>query len=172
MEKRELKYEEILQIVDLFKSSAELSEFRLKYGITELDLRKYGAAKFSTGESSTQVITESPVAAPPFEVPEPQELVKKTKTAVGSHPSVTTSSKAFPVKSLTVGTFYCAPEPGAAPFVTVGQRVTVDTTVCIVEVMKLMTAIQANCSGVVSQILVRDGEPVEFGQTLMVIDQD
>ena len=69
-----------------------------------------------------------------------------------------------------VGIFYCAPEPGATPFVKVGQRAAADTTVCIIEVMKLMNSIQAGSSGLVTHILVKDGEAVEFGQALVVID--
>lgn len=69
-----------------------------------------------------------------------------------------------------VGIFYCAPEPGATPFVNVGQRATADMTVCIIEVMKLMNSIQAGSSGVVTHVLVKDGEAVEFGQALLVID--
>ena len=69
-----------------------------------------------------------------------------------------------------VGTFYVAPEPGAAPFVTVGQRVTAEMTVCIVEVMKLMHSVPAEHTGVITHVLVRDGEPVEFGQPLIVVD--
>jgi acetyl-CoA carboxylase biotin carboxyl carrier protein len=68
-----------------------------------------------------------------------------------------------------VGTFYRAPEPGAHPFVEVGQRVEADTVVCIIEVMKLMNSIPAGCAGVVTHILVEDAQPVEYGQVLVVI---
>ena len=70
-----------------------------------------------------------------------------------------------------VGTFYRAPEPGAPPFVDTGHSVSADTIVCIIEVMKLMNSIPAGGSGVVTQILVGDGEPVEYGQVLMVIER-
>ena len=69
-----------------------------------------------------------------------------------------------------VGMFYRAPEPGATPFVKVGQRIAADATVCIIEVMKLMNSIRAGSSGVVTHVLVTDGEAVEFGQSLVVID--
>jgi acetyl-CoA carboxylase biotin carboxyl carrier protein len=68
-----------------------------------------------------------------------------------------------------VGTVYLAPEPGARPFVEIGQSVEADTQVCIVEVMKLMNSIVAGRKGVVSDILVDDGEAVEYGQPLFVI---
>ena len=74
------------------------------------------------------------------------------------------------VKSPMVGTFYRAPEPGAHPFAEVGARVTAESIVGIVEVMKLMNSIPAGQAGVVTHILVNDGEPVEYGQVLLVID--
>ena len=74
------------------------------------------------------------------------------------------------IKSPMVGTFYSSPEPGARPFVEVGQAVSPDTTVCIIEVMKLMNSIPAGCNGTVTQVLVNDAEAVDAGQILIVID--
>jgi acetyl-CoA carboxylase biotin carboxyl carrier protein len=71
-----------------------------------------------------------------------------------------------------VGTFYAAPEPGAAPFVTVGQRVEEDTQVCIIEVMKLMSSIEAGVKGTIMEITTKNNEPVEFGQVLFWIRPD
>jgi acetyl-CoA carboxylase biotin carboxyl carrier protein len=69
-----------------------------------------------------------------------------------------------------VGTVYRAPAPGAAPFVEVGQAVSADTIVCIIEVMKLMNSIPAGATGVVSEILVANAAAVEYGEVLMVIE--
>lgn len=74
------------------------------------------------------------------------------------------------VKSPMVGTFYAAPAPGAADFVSVGQQVKAGETLCIVEAMKMMNQIEADKGGVVKQILVENGEPVEFDQPLFVIE--
>ena len=71
-----------------------------------------------------------------------------------------------------MGTFYAAPEPGAPPFVRIGQRVEPETTVCIIEVMKLMNSIPARARGVVSQVLVDDGALVEAGTPLIVLDPE
>jgi acetyl-CoA carboxylase biotin carboxyl carrier protein len=76
------------------------------------------------------------------------------------------------VRAPMMGTFYVAPEPGAPPFVTIGQRVEPDTTVCIIEVMKLMNSIPARARGVVSQVLVDDGAPVESGTPLIILDPE
>lgn len=74
------------------------------------------------------------------------------------------------VESPFVGTFYRAPAPDSPPFTEVGQRVTKGQTLCIVEAMKLMNEIEAEISGTVRQVLVENGQPVEFGQALLVID--
>jgi acetyl-CoA carboxylase biotin carboxyl carrier protein len=168
---RELSYEELLQIVRVFESSSEFNEFHLKYGDVEIDLRKHGA--------TPDPARAQPVAANVPAAPASMPPGGKGPTNVGAAPfapaPATVSADAFPsgaciVKSPMVGIFYCAPEPGASPFVTVGQRATADTTVCIIEVMKLMNSVQAGSSGVVTHVLVEDGEAVEFGQALIVID--
>ncbi len=69
----------------------------------------------------------------------------------------------------TLGLFWCSPQPGAPPFVEVGQRVGPDDTVCIVEVMKLMSHVKAGVAGVVAAIPVENGAMVEHGDTLVVI---
>ncbi|WVN42819.1 acetyl-CoA carboxylase biotin carboxyl carrier protein [beta proteobacterium MWH-UniP1] len=73
------------------------------------------------------------------------------------------------IKSPMVGTFYRASAPGAEPFVSVGASVSEGQTVCVIEAMKLMNEIPADMSGVVKEILVENGQPVEFGQPLFVI---
>jgi acetyl-CoA carboxylase biotin carboxyl carrier protein len=73
------------------------------------------------------------------------------------------------VTSPMVGTFYCAPAPGAKAFVEEGQRVEVGQTLCIIEAMKMLNQIEADQAGVVAAILVENGQPVEYGQPLFVI---
>jgi acetyl-CoA carboxylase biotin carboxyl carrier protein len=70
-----------------------------------------------------------------------------------------------------VGTFYSAPSPGASAYVQVGDRVDKGDTLCIIEAMKMMNQIEADVGGVVKSVRVQNGEPVEYGQTLVVIDQ-
>ena len=77
----------------------------------------------------------------------------------------------FLVTAPMVGTFYAASSPGAAPYVQVGDRVNEGDTLCIIEAMKMMNQIDADVSGVIKSIRVQNGEPVEYGQTLIVIDQ-
>jgi acetyl-CoA carboxylase biotin carboxyl carrier protein len=74
------------------------------------------------------------------------------------------------IRSPMVGTFYKAPEPGAEPYIKVGNRVTAGQTVCIIEAMKIMNEIEAEITGVVREINVEDSQPVEFGQVLFRVD--
>jgi acetyl-CoA carboxylase biotin carboxyl carrier protein len=73
------------------------------------------------------------------------------------------------IKSPMVGTFYRASAPGSDPFVSVGTSVSEGQTMCVIEAMKLMNEIPADCAGVVKEILVENGQPVEFGQPLFVL---
>ncbi|HEX9755613.1 MAG TPA: acetyl-CoA carboxylase biotin carboxyl carrier protein [Gemmatimonadales bacterium] len=105
-----------------------------------------GAGAGHANPGAAQV--HAPVAAPP---PRPAATLKE-------------------IKSPMVGTFYAAPEPGAEPYVRVGQRISAGQTVCIVEAMKIMNEIEAEVSGVIREISVEDAQPVEFGQVLFRVD--
>ncbi len=171
-----LSYEEVLQIVNAFEASSEFSELHVKYGDVEIDLRKHGATPDPASAQAIAAVV--PVASTPAQasVLPGGKASPAQAQAMPSPPAVSKvsadefASGACIVKSPMVGIFYCAPEPGAAPFVEVGQRATAGMTVCIIEVMKLMNSIQAGSSGVVTHVLVKDGEAVEFGQALVVID--
>ncbi|WP_084474186.1 acetyl-CoA carboxylase biotin carboxyl carrier protein, partial [Deinococcus pimensis] len=75
-----------------------------------------------------------------------------------------------PVKAPIVGTFYAASSPDAAAFVKVGDRVEVGQVMCIIEAMKLMNEIESEVAGTVREILVKNAEPVEYGQTLFIVE--
>lgn len=88
-------------------------------------------------------------------------------------PSAAPASAAKPDHTVTapmVGTFYAAATPGAKPFVDIGSEVTVGDTLCIIEAMKMMNQIESDKTGRVTAILVKNGEPVEFGQPLFIIE--
>lgn len=82
------------------------------------------------------------------------------------------TTKLVEVTAPMVGTFFRAPAPGAEPFVSVGDRIKVGQTLCIIEAMKLMNEIQAEVSGRVTAITAEDGQPVEYGQTLFLVEPD
>ncbi|MGQ9819581.1 MAG: acetyl-CoA carboxylase biotin carboxyl carrier protein [Candidatus Kapaibacteriales bacterium] len=100
---------------------------------------------------------------------QPVFLEKETKTEK-EFPS--TSSLYHKIVSPIVGTFYRSPSPDSEPFVEVGSRVTPGQTICIVEAMKVMNEIESDVAGTVVEILVENGKPVEYNQTLMLIKPD
>lgn len=167
MAERDLSYEDLLQILQLVESSSQFSEFHLKYGDIQIDLRKHSSGPVRLDSVRGSERASAPAAEPP---PRPDPAPAPAVAVPVRTAAPVVPEGAVIVKSPMVGTFYSAPEPGAKPFVEVGQRVAPDTVVCIIEVMKLMSSIAAGNAGVVTQILVNDGEAVEFGQPLIVID--
>lgn len=172
-----LSYQELLQLVELIKSSSQFREFRLRSGDLELELRRGGpdapvapasrADAPINGHSAPAASAPAAGAGPATDQPAP---VAPRPTAPAPAKAVRELPEgATVIKSPMVGTFYRAPEPGAKPFVEVGAAVSSDTTVCIIEVMKLMNSIPAQCRGTVVEVLVGDGEAVEYGQPLIVI---
>lgn len=101
-------------------------------------------------------------------VPQSKTEVSERKEALGTEEEIRPEGT-FPIKSPLVGTFYRAPAPGADPFVEEGDFVELGQVVAIVEAMKVMNEIEAERRGKVAKILVKDGEPVEYGQDLMLL---
>ncbi|HEX7272767.1 MAG TPA: acetyl-CoA carboxylase biotin carboxyl carrier protein [Casimicrobiaceae bacterium] len=136
-------------------------------GIAELEI--------SEGEERVRITRSLPAAsAAPAAAPAPAGVATVAATA-GEHstppgaapPAV--EPEGHTVKSPMVGTFYRAASPGATAFVEVGDQVQVGDPLCIIEAMKLMNEIEADRAGVVKAILVENGQPVEYGQPLVVI---
>lgn len=139
-------------------------------GIAELEITE--------GEGKVRIVKSfAPQAHPGFvHYPAPvapttqaSGLTPAAPTSVDLTSAVTDVDAGYIVRSPMVGTFYLAPSPGAAAFVDVGQSVKEGETLCIVEAMKLLNEIESDTSGVIKQILVENGQPVEFGQPLFVI---
>lgn len=163
-------YQDLLQIVDLIKTSAQFNEFHLKVGDIELDIRRgepaaRQAPAAAPAPAAPAPATPSPTSATPAAPPPPAVVAEPHRSVALAYPAGSVL-----VKSPMVGTFYRAPEPGAKPFTEVGARVTAESLVGIVEVMKLMNSIPAGQAGVVTHVLVEDGEPVQYGQVLVVIE--
>jgi acetyl-CoA carboxylase biotin carboxyl carrier protein len=155
-----LSYEELLRIIEMIRAADGFSEFHLKIGDVELDLRKAGASASAVTAAGAPVAGMPAAAAPVTSNTATDKLAATADFA----------PDAILVKSPMVGTFYRRPEPGARPFIEVGQKVAADTTVCIIEVMKLFNSIPAGAAGTVTHILVNDAEAVDNGQVLIVID--
>ena len=101
----------------------------------------------------------------------PQAAPESIQPVVTAPPGEDTS-RYVEIKSPMVGTFYASPSPDADPYVSLNEKISVGQVVCIVEAMKLMNEIESEVSGRVVKILVKNAEPVEYGQTLFLIDPD
>jgi acetyl-CoA carboxylase biotin carboxyl carrier protein len=143
----------IKQVIDLMKRS-ELSEFEFEEDGFKLRLSR--ESNNSVAPIIQSIAPVNPVAATPA-TPAPASSAEKEKA---EDPNVET------IKSPMVGTFYRAPSPDSANFTDVGKKVDVDSIVCIIEAMKVMNEIQAEVKGTITEILVEDGDAIEFGQPL------
>ncbi len=127
---------------------------------------------FGTGVviTRTSAAPMAPVAIPMQMSPPPATgSADQHRTDTGARPAAP-AANLKEIRSPMVGTFYKAPEPGAEPYIKVGNRVTAGQTVCIIEAMKIMNEIEAEITGVVREINVEDSQPVEFGQVLFRVD--
>ena len=149
-----MKIEEI-EAVARIMSENDLSEFRIDIEGCKLCLRR--GAKVAT------------VAAAPVAVAAPAAPAPAAAPAAAEAPAAGSAANAETIDSPLVGTFYRATSPGAPALVSVGDKVTPDTVVAIIEAMKVMNEIKAEKSGVIREILVENGNPVEYGQPLFVI---
>jgi len=137
------------------KKLKEFIKFMEDNGLNELEIEEDGKRIRLKKNSSGQPIV---VSQAPSQVP------------AASPEGEATTTNTLEIKSPMVGTFYTAPSPGAKPYVEIGSHIKSGDIVCIVEAMKLMNEIKAEVGGKVVQILVESGEPIEFGQTLFVIE--
>ncbi|WP_434779464.1 acetyl-CoA carboxylase biotin carboxyl carrier protein [Neisseria sp. Ec49-e6-T10] len=134
-------------------------------GIAELEITE-GEEKVRITRSTAVQMVAAPAAQ--IVTPQVQQAVNVSGVPESTGGSGVDLSKAM--KSPMVGTFYRAPSPTSAPFAEVGQTVNVGDTLCIIEAMKLMNEIESEKSGVIKQILIADGQPVEYGEPLFIIE--
>ncbi|GGC62924.1 acetyl-CoA carboxylase biotin carboxyl carrier protein [Marinobacter halophilus] len=104
-----------------------------------------------------------------YSAPAPQAPATAAEASPADAPAAPPAINGHAVKSPMVGTFYRSPSPSAAAFIEVGQKVNAGEVICIVEAMKMMNQIEADKAGTVTEILVENGQPVEFDQPLVVI---
>jgi acetyl-CoA carboxylase biotin carboxyl carrier protein len=154
-------HEDVQRLLQLLDSS-QFDEMHLEAEGIKLSLRRNGA----TASSLPTSLAAAPVAtfAAPVQRAAPAEPVALAPAAG--------SGNLLEVRAPMLGTFYGAPKPGAAPYVAIGDRVKPDSAIAIIEVMKLMNSISAGIEGVLVEVLVRDGDLVEFDQVLMRVRPD
>jgi acetyl-CoA carboxylase biotin carboxyl carrier protein len=151
-----LDLKEIKELIALMRKN-DLSVFKMEKEGFKITLKK--------GTDFQPVITTVAPTAVPTVVAAPVSNGSTQETSTGSKES----SNLREITSPMVGTFYAAPSPEAPPFVTVGQEVTPDTVVCIIEAMKVMNEIKAECAGTIAEVVAESGKPVQFEQSLFKV---
>jgi acetyl-CoA carboxylase biotin carboxyl carrier protein len=145
----------------------KLIELLDESGIAEIEITE-GEESVRISRYAQNVAAPAPMAmAPMAAAPAAVAAAPAAAPLVAAEPE----EDGFEVNAPMVGTFYAASSPGAAPYVQVGDRINEGDTLCIIEAMKMMNQIEADVSGIVKSIRLQNGEPVEFGQTMIVIDQ-
>lgn len=142
-----------------------LMEMMEKHGLTEVSLKQGEQQwKFRRGPETVQMVGGPAFAMPSMPTAAPAPAAASAPAAAA--PAADPNAGMALIKSPTVGTFYAAPSPADPAYVTVGSRVSPDTVVCQVEAMKVFNQIAAECAGTIAEILVKNGDAVEFGQVL------
>ncbi len=143
----------------------KLIELLEESGISEIEIKE--------GEESVRIsrANTAPLAAPPVAAAAPAVAPAPATVPLGNPaPAAEPEIDGLVIDSPMVGTYYTAPSPGAPAFVKVGQTIKPGDTICIVEAMKILNQIESEVSGVVKKLLVEDGQPVEFGEPLMIVE--
>lgn len=140
-----------------------------RHDLSEIDLHRGDARIRLRRGQRVRVTTTAP---PPSEIaaPSPRTAPPPAEAPTAAKATAAPTRQLIDIKSPTVGTFYAQPNPESPPYVSVGARVTPTTVVCMIEAMKIFNEIQAECSGVVAEVLVKNKEPVEFGTVLYRVD--
>ena len=149
---------DIKAIIDLMRKNS-VSEFELEKQDFKIRLKRG-----TNGGNSSGNYDEAPAVT---YVQPPMAIAAAAVTAAA--PVAAPATNEVEIKSPMIGTFYRAPSPESAPYIEVGAEVNVDTVVCIIEAMKVMNEIKAEAKGVITQVLVENAKPVEFGQPLFKI---
>ncbi len=166
-----MKVEQVLQLIEAVSAST-LTEFKYEEGGVKLSLKKTGDKIVQVQGPAVQTVVPAAPAVMPAAVstaaaaPAAQISAQETAASVEESAPETAGNV---VKSPLVGTFYAAPAEEAEPFVKVGDSVKEGQVLAIVEAMKLMNEIESDYSGTVKEILVENGQAVEYGQPLFVI---
>ena len=147
----------------------KLIELLEESGIAEIEIKE--------GEEAVRIsrLPSGGIGAQPIQIPASQNLpvpVPAPAAAAGAEGAAApkTRPNEHVVTAPMVGTFYAAPSPGAKPFVEIGDEVKVGQVLCIIEAMKMMNQIESDKAGRITSIMARNGDPVEFGQPLFVIE--
>jgi acetyl-CoA carboxylase biotin carboxyl carrier protein len=151
----------VKKLIELLESSG-VAEIEISEGEESVRISRYSPA--------AQPVVQTYVPAPPPDAARPG-ATPASSAAAPAAPAAPPEPEGHEIKAPMVGTFYASATPGGAPFVEIGSSVEKGQTLCIIEAMKMMNQIEADVSGKIVRVLVENGHPVEFGQTLFVIEQ-
>ena len=152
----------IKKLIELVEESG-IAELEITEGEEKVRINKSGAVQnYAFMPPFTQ-----PVAAPVEQAPQQAPVTESSSAAI--EPAKPALPEGHAVKSPMVGTFYRSSSPGASPFVEVGQTVKVGETLCIIEAMKLLNEIESDQNGIIKAIMLENGQPVEYGEPLFII---
>ena len=152
----------------------ELTEDDVLHILKLIDESKFDYFQLEVGELKITVSKGDPIPiagaapSPAAAAVKPAPTTSTAPAAQAAKP-VTIPEGMLPITAPLLGTFYVAPEPGAPPFVKVGQQITEDTTVGLIEVMKVFNSVRATVKGTIVELVVQNGQFVEFGQTLFIV---
>ena len=150
---------DIKAIIDLMKKNS-LSEFELEKQDFKIKLKRGGSGIIATPIEEGSGVT--------YALPAPVQIAQPTVASSATAPAAASSGN-LEIKSPMIGTFYRAPSPESDEYVEIGSEVNPDTVVCLIEAMKVMNEIKAEVKGVITEILIDNAKPVEFGQPLFKI---
>ncbi|HET7307827.1 MAG TPA: acetyl-CoA carboxylase biotin carboxyl carrier protein [Gammaproteobacteria bacterium] len=147
----------VKKLVELLEESG-IAEIEITEGEESVRISRYQQSQPMMAPPPAPIMPQAPAPAP------------ATPSAAAGEPEAEALPAGHVVKAPMVGTLYRAPSPGAKAFVEVGQTVNAGDTLCIIEAMKMLNQIESDKAGTVKAILVENGEPVEFGQPMFVIE--
>lgn len=146
----------------------KLIELLEESGVSEIEIREGEESVRISRNMSAQMPVQSPVPAQQYFAPSSEPLPAATTPAPAPAPVEKKNKKT--INSPMVGTFYRSPAPGANPFVELGQTVNEGDVICVIEAMKMFNQIEADKSGVIAEVLVENGQPIEYGQPLFALE--
>lgn len=153
---------QIAQLADLFAAG----------GFKDLRVETPGLSVHLSADAASARLGTTAPAAVPAAAPAPVAASPVAAAPIAPVAAKAAAPGCAQVTAPNLGTFYRSPKPGAAPFVEIGQKVSAETEICLLEVMKLFTSVKAGVSGTIREVCVEDGVLVEGGQVLFLIESD
>jgi acetyl-CoA carboxylase biotin carboxyl carrier protein len=163
----ELSEDDVLHILKLIDES-KFDYFQLEVGELKITVSKGEPIPLNSPTQSAAA-TQTAFAPAPAQTAPAAAPAAQAKTPTAEPQKTAIPEGLVPITAPLLGTFYVAPEPGAPPFVTVGSTVTEDTTVGLVEVMKVFNSVRAGTKGVITEVVTQNGQFIEYGQTLFLV---